>query len=175
MWEELARDDFWRPRLTPSWESTPWEKVLKALVVYRLVDPGSEWRLHRQWYDASALADLLDADFALAEKYTQYRCLDRLVEHKDALFQFIKLRWGKLFGVRFDALLYDLTSTYFESDTPRGAHDLHQYGSSWDKRGDCRQVVIALIVTPEGFPLSYEVLAGKRTDNGTLRDFLNLF
>lgn len=173
MWEELALDDFWRPRLAPSREGTPWEKVLKALVVYRLVDPGSEWRLHRQWYDASALADLLDADFALAEKNTLYRCLDRLLEHKDALFQFLKLRWGELFGARFDVLLYDLTSTYFESDTPRGADDLRQYGYSRDKRGDCRQVVIALIVTPEGFPLSYEVLAGNRTDNGTLSDFLD--
>lgn len=173
MWQELALDDFWRPRLTPSREGTPWEKVLKALVVYRLVDPGSEWRLHRQWYDASALADLLDSDFALAEKNTLYRCLDRLVEHKDALFQFLKQRWGELFGARFDVLLYDLTSTYFESDTPRGAEDLRQYGYSRDKRGDCRQVVIALIVTPEGFPLSYEVLAGNRTDNGTLGDFLD--
>jgi len=173
MWEELALDDFWHPRLTPSREGTPWEKVLKALVVYRLIDPGSEWRLHRQWYDASALADLLDADFALAEKNTLYRCLDRLLEHKDALFQFLKLRWGELFGARFDVLLYDLTSTYFESDTPRGADDLRQYGYSRDKRGDCRQVVIALIVTPEGFPLSYEVLAGNRTDNGTLSDFLD--
>ena len=173
MWQELALDDFWRPRLTPSREGTPWEKVLKVLVVYRLVDPGSEWRLHRQWYDASALSDLLDADFALAEKNTLYRCLDRLVEHKDALFKFLKRRWGELFGASFDVLLYDLTSTYFESDTPRGADDLRQYGYSRDKRGDCRQVVIALIVTPEGFPLSYEVLAGNRNDNGTLSDFLD--
>ena len=173
MWQELALDDFWRPRLTPSREGTPWEKVLKVLVVYRLVDPGSEWRLHRQWYDASALSDLLDADFALAEKNTLYRCLDRLVEHKDELFKFLKRRWGELFGASFDVLLYDLTSTYFESDTPRGADDLRQYGYSRDKRGDCRQVVIALIVTPEGFPLSYEVLAGNRNDNGTLSDFLD--
>ena len=147
--------------------------MLKTLAVYRLVDPGSEWRLHRQWYDASAMADLLDADFALAEKNTLYRCLDRLVEHKDALFQFLKQRWGELFGARFDVLLYDLTSTYFESDTPRGPEDLRQYGYSRDKRGDCRQVAIALIVTPEGFPLSYEVLAGNRTDNGTLSEFLD--
>jgi transposase len=173
MWQELALDDFWHPRLAPSREGTPWEKVLKTLVVYRLVDPGSEWRLHRQWYDSSAMADLLDADFALAEKNTLYRCLDRLVEHKDALFKFLKRRWSELFGARFDVLLYDLTSTYFESDTPRGAEDLRQYGYSRDKRGDCRQVVIALIVTPEGFPLSYEVLAGNRSDNGTLGEFLD--
>jgi transposase len=173
LWRQLALDDFWRTRLLPSREGTPWLKVLKTLVAYRLIDPGSEWRLHRQWFDASALADLLDTDFAVAEKNTLYRCLDRLVMHKDELFKFLRRRWGELFGAQFDVLLYDLTSTYFESDTERGAADLRQYGYSRDKRGDCRQVVIALIVTPEGFPLSYEVLAGNTADSTTLSDFLD--
>ena len=102
------------------------------------------------------MADLLESDFAPAEKNTLYRCLDKLVEHKDDLFKFLTRRWGELFGVTFDMLLYDLTSTYFETDEDRGPHDLRQYGYSRDKRGDCRQVVIALIVTPEGLPLSYE-------------------
>jgi hypothetical protein len=173
LWQQLELDSFWRPRLRPSREGTPWLKVLKTLAAYRLIDPGSEWRLHRQWFDASAMADLLDSDFALAEKNTLYRCLDRLVEHKDDLFKFLKRRWGELFGARFDVLLYDLTSTYFETDTERGAEDLRQFGYSRDKRGDCRQVVIALIVTPEGFPLSYEVLAGNTNDTTTLSGFLD--
>jgi transposase len=173
LWQQLELDSFWRSRLRPSREGTPWLKVLKTLVAYRLIDPGSEWRLHRQWFDASAMADLLDADFALAEKNTLYRCLDRLVEHKDELFKFLKHRWGELFGAKFDVLLYDLTSTYFESDVERGPEDLRQFGYSRDKRGDCRQVVIALIVTPEGFPLSYEVLAGNTADSTTLGDFLD--
>jgi len=173
LWQQLELDSFWRPRLRPSREGTPWLKVLKTLVAYRLIDPGSEWRLHRQWFDASAMADLLDSDFALAEKNTLYRCLDRLVEHKDALFKFLKRRWGELFGTKFDVLLYDLTSTYFESDVERAPEDLRQYGYSRDKRGDCRQVVIALIVTPEGFPLSYEVLAGNTADSTTLSEFLD--
>ena len=173
LWQQLELDSFWRPRLRPSREGTPWLKVLKTLVAYRLIDPGSEWRLHRQWFDASAMADLLDSDFALAEKNTLYRCLDRLVEHKDDLFKFLKRRWGELFGAKFDVLLYDLTSTYFETDVERGPDDLRQYGYSRDKRGDCRQVVIALIVTPEGFPLSYEVLAGNTADSTTLSDFLD--
>jgi transposase len=173
LWQQLELDSFWRPRLRPSREGTPWLKVLKTLVAYRLIDPGSEWRLHRQWFDASAMADLLDGDFALAEKNTLYRCLDRLVEHKDELFKFLKRRWGELFGARFDVLLYDLTSTYFEADTERGPEDLRQFGYSRDKRGDCRQVVIALIVTPEGFPLSYEVLAGNTNDATTLSGFLD--
>jgi transposase len=173
LWQQLELDSFWRARLRPSREGTPWLKVLKTLVAYRLIDPGSEWRLHRQWFDASAMADLLDSDFALAEKNTLYRCLDRLVEHKNELFKFLKRRWGELFGAKFDVLLYDLTSTYFESDVERAPDDLRQYGYSRDKRGDCRQVVIALIVTPEGFPLSYEVLAGNTADSTTLSDFLD--
>jgi transposase len=173
LWRQLELDSFWRPRLRPSREGTPWLKVLKTLVAYRLIDPGSEWRLHRQWFDASAMADLLDSDFALAEKNTLYRCLDKLVQHKDELFKFLKRRWGELFGAKFDVLLYDLTSTYFESDVERGPEDLRQFGYSRDKRGDCRQVVIALIVTPEGFPLSYEVLAGNTADSTTLSDFLD--
>ena len=172
LWQQLEFDSFWRARLRPSREGTQWLKVLKTLVAYRLIDPGSEWKLHRQWFDASAMADLLDADFALAEKNTLYRCLDKLVAHKDELFKFLKRRWGELFGAKFDVLLYDLTSTYFETDVERGPDDLRQFGYSRDKRGDCRQVVIALIVTPEGFPLSYEVLAGNTADSTTLSDFL---
>ena len=173
LWQQLELDSFWRPRLRPSREGTPWLKVLKTLVAYRLIDPGSEWRLHRQWFDASAMADLLESDFALAEKNTLYRCLDRLVEHKDALNKFLVRRWGELFGAKFDVLLYDLTSTYFETDEDRGPDDLRQYGYSRDKRGDCRQVVIALIVTPEGFPLSYEVMSGDTADSTTLSGFLD--
>ena len=172
LWEQLDLDAFWAARLRPSREGTPWLDVLKVLVAYRLIDPGSEWRLHRQWFDASAMADLLEADFALAEKNTLYRCLDKLAAHKDALFKFLVQRWGELFGAKFEVLLYDLTSTYFETDQERGADDLRQYGYSRDKRGDCRQVVIALIVTPEGFPLSYEVMAGNTADSSTLKDFL---
>jgi transposase len=174
LWQQLGLDGFWAGRLRPSREGTPWLKVLQTLVAYRLIDPGSEWRLHRHWFDASAMADLLNADFALAEKNTLYRCLDKLVEHKDDLFKFLVKRWGELFDAKFDVLLYDLTSTYFETDTERSAADKRQYGYSRDKRGDCRQVVIALIVTPEGFPLSYEVLAGNTADSTTLSGFLDL-
>jgi transposase len=173
LWQALDLDAFWSPRLRPSREGTPWLKVLKLLVAYRLIDPGSEWRLHRQWFDASAMADLLESDFALAEKNTLYRCLDRLVEHKDDLFKFLVRRWGELFGAKFDVLLYDLTSTYFETDEDRGPDDLRQFGYSRDKRGDCRQVVIALIVTPEGFPLSYEAMGGGTADSTTLSGFLD--
>ena len=165
-------DEFWATRLPPSRKGTPWLHVLQTLVAYRLIDPGSEWRLHRHWFDVSAMADLLGGDFTLAQKNTLYRCLDKLVAHKDELFKHLSARWGDLFDAKFDVLLYDLTSTYFESDTLREESDKRQYGYSRDKRFDCRQVVIGLIVTPEGFPLGYEVLAGNTQDSTTLGDFL---
>ncbi len=172
LWQQLGLDAFWSARLPASRKGTRWLHVLQTLVAYRLIDPGSEWRLHRHWFTSSAMADLLEADFALAGKDTLYRCLDKLLPHKDALMLFLKQRWGELFGTSFDVLLYDLTSTYFEADTLREAPDKRQYGYSRDKRGDCRQVVIGLIVTPEGFPLSYEVLAGNTADCTTLSDLL---
>ena len=142
------------------------------LVTYRLLDPGSEWRLHRHWFEHSAMADLLGADLELAEIHKLYECHDRLLEHKRALFTHLTQRWKDLFNARFEVLLYDLTSTYFESDPPFPEGDKRRYGYSRDKRSDCVQVVIALIVTPEGFPLAYEVMAGNTSDKTTLADFL---
>ncbi len=170
LWEQLRLDEFWSSPLSTSRQGTRWLQVLKTLVCYRLIDPGSEWRLHRQWFDQSAMADLLGEDFALVQKDKLYRCLDRLLPHKQAFFSFLKQRWQTLFNPRFDILLYDLTSTYFESDPPGVGK--RQYGYSRDKRPDCVQVVIALIVTPEGFPLAYEVMAGNTSDKSTLADFL---
>jgi transposase len=140
------------------------------LTAYRLIDPGSEWRLHRQWYARSAMGDLLGEDFAVAQSDTLYRCLDRLLAHKAALCSFLQQRWRALFEARFEVLLYDLTSTYFECDPPESGK--RRFGYSRDKRFDCVQVVIALIVTPEGFPLGYEVLPGNTVDNQTLPDAL---
>ena len=172
LYEQLGLEQFWGSRLPDSREGTRWRHVLLTLVVYRLIDPGSEWRLHRQWYEQSAMGDLLGADYALAEKNALYRCLDKLLEHKRALFTHLTQRWQDLFGARFEVLLYDLTSTYFESAPPENEQDKRRYGYSRDKRADCVQVVIALIVTPEGFPLAYEVLPGNTSDKTTLKEFL---
>lgn len=172
LWHQLQLNEFWGARLSASREGTSWYHILVVLCAYRLIDPGSEWRLHRQWYDRSAMGDLLDADFGLAAKDNLYRCLDRLVEHKAELFSFLQERWKDLFGLRFDVLLYDLTSTYFEIAPPESEGDKRQFGYSRDKRPDCVQVVIALVVTPEGFPLAYEVLAGNTSDKATLKAFL---
>ena len=113
----------------------------------------------------------MEADFAVAAKDRLYRCLDRIVEHKAALFQRLRERWQDLFHAQFDVLLYDLTSTYIEGEGERipGA----KYGYSRDQRFDCKQVVIALVITPEGWPLAYEVMDGNTSDRTTLRSFLD--
>ena len=172
LWDLLQLDAFWRVRLPPSREGTSWYHLLQVLTVYRLLDPGSEWRLHRDWFLRTALGDLLAEDFALVAKDNAYRCLDRLLPHKAELFTFLQTRWQDLFSATFDVLLYDLTSTYFESSPPFPEGDKRRYGYSRDHRPDCVQVVIALVVTPEGFPLAYEVLAGNTADQTTLKSFL---
>ena len=170
LWQRLELDRFWRERFEDARGDVPWEKVLQLLVVHRLVHPGSEYRLHREWFLGSAMDELLGVDFQAAGKDRLYRCLDRVLAHKDDLFVHLRRRWQDMFAAEFDVLLYDLTSTYFEGlcqENPKARH-----GYSRDGRGDCRQVVIALIVTPRGFPLAYEVMPGNTIDNTTLRDFL---
>lgn len=174
LYRQLKLDTFWSERLEDSRKGTDWTKVLQTLVCYRLIEPGSEWRLHRHWFDNSAMADLLDGDFSLVQKNTLYRCHDKLLEHKEALFSHLRERWENLFNPDFEVLLYDLTSTYFESDPDyeADAPGLKRYGYSRDKRSDCLQVVIALIVTTEGLPLAYEVMPGDTADKTTLKAFL---
>jgi len=171
LWRELELDEFWAERLVPSRKGTRWSEVLLILVVYRLLSPGSEWRLHRESYGRSALADLLGMDRVIDE-HALYDCHDLLLEYKTALFDHLVGRWRDLFNVNFDVLLYDLTSSYFEIEPPLDEQSKRQFGYSQDHRPDCVQVVIALIITPEGFPLAYEVLPGNTADNTTLRDFL---
>ena len=174
LWRELHLDRFWADRLPPSRKGTHWDQVLQVLVSYRLIAPGSEWNLHRDWFGRSAMADLLGSDARLAAAHKLYACHDFLLSHKDALFGHLVARWRDLFNAKFDVLLYDLTSTYFEinaSDVPEG--DKRRHGYSRDKRPDCPQVVIALVVTPEGLPLAYEVLPGNTADCKTLRMFLD--
>ena len=174
LWSELQRDQFWSDRLPVNRKGTRWDQVLQVLVSYRLMAPGSEWKLHRDWFGRSAMADLLGSDFRLAEPHKLYACHDVLLKHKANLFSHLVGRWRDLFNAKFDVLLYDLTSSYFEinaADVPAG--DKRRHGYSRDKRPDCPQVVIALVVTPDGLPLAYEVLPGNTADCKTLRMFLD--
>ena len=173
LWRELQLDRFWSDRLPRSRKGTRWDQVLQVLACYRLIAPGSEWKLHREWFGRTAMADLLGADFGLAEPHKLYACHDFLLTHKADLFSHLVARWRDLFNAEFDVLLYDLTSTYFEinaADVPEG--DKRRHGYSRDKRADCPHVVIALVVTPDGLPLAYEVLPGNTADCTTLRMFL---
>jgi Transposase DDE domain len=172
LWRELGLDRFWAGRLGASRKGTRWGQVLFVLVAYRLIAPGSEWRLHREWFERSALADLLGEDAGLSQIHKLYRCHDRLLEHKEAVFDHLVGRWRDLFNVSFDVLLYDLTSTYFEAAPPFPEGDKRRHGYSRDHRSDWVQVIIALVVTQDGLPLAYEVLPGNTADNTTLKDFL---
>jgi transposase len=169
LWQQLGLDEFWLQRLPQGREAVSWEKVLRLLVVNRLIDPGSEFRVHRQWYVDSAMDELLETSFVVAEKDRLYRCLDRVLEHKQELFVFLKQKWADLFSADFEVLLYDLTSTYFEGEMEQNPKARRGY--SRDGRPDCLQLVIALVVTPDGFPLAYEVMNGNTSDRSTLRDF----
>ncbi len=171
LWRELGLEGFWQQRLPAGREEVSWEKVLRLLVVNRLLEPGSEFRVHRHWFLDSAMDELLDVDFAVAEKDRLYRCLDRLLEHKQDLFVWLRQKWADLFHADFEVLLYDLTSTYFEGEMEKNSKAKRGY--SRDGRPDCLQLVIALVITPDGFPLAYEVMDGNTSDRTTLRSFLD--
>lgn len=182
LWDMLGLDDFWTRRLSPSRKGTDWLALLKAIVTYRLTSPGSELQMHERWLKDSAVEELFGPG-ALTGKSTLYSCLDRVLypleewkkprkertfSFKEDLFYFLRDRWTGLFGSTCDVVLFDLTSTYFEVDGTKALDsDLQRYGYSRDKRGDCLQVVIALVLTPDGFPLSYEVLPGNTNDRNT--------
>ncbi len=171
IWHQLALDAFWQARLPEGREAVSWEKVLELLVVIHLLEAASEFRVHRQWFLSTAMDELLNVDYAVAEKDRLYRCLDRVLEHKQDLFLWLRQKWADLFQADFEVLLYDLTSTYFEGameENPKAKR-----GYSRDGRPDCLQLVVALVITADGFPLAYEVMEGNTSDCTTLRGFLD--
>ena len=187
LWNRLGLDAFWAPRLVPGRKGTDWLAILKSIVLYRLTDPGSELRMHSQWMANTAIAELVGAG-ALSGRSTLYNCLDRVLwpfdewkkprgerrnSFRDELFKFLRGRWAGLFGSTCDVVLFDLTSTYFEVDGTKALDsELQRHGYSRDKRGDCLQVVVALVLTPDGFPLAYEVYPGNTSDKGTQMAFI---
>src|SRR5256714_2481707 len=170
LWQQLGLDEFWQQRLPEAREAVSWAKVLQLQVMNCLLDPGSDYRLHREWYVDTAMDELLETDFAVAAKDRLYRCLDRVLPDKQELFVWLKQKWADLFHSDFEVLLYDLTSTYFEGEMEQNPKAKRGY--SRDKRPDCLQLVIALVVTTDGLPLAYEVMKGNTSDRTTLPGFL---
>jgi hypothetical protein len=151
LWRELQLDQFWSKRLGSSRKEPALAKAgertgIRSCSCWLPIAcwrPGSEWRLHREWFRRSALADLLGEDAELAEIHKLYRCHDRLLVHKQAVFDHLTGRWRDLFNISYDVLLYDLTSTYFEADPPFPEGDKRRFGYSRDHRPDCVQILIA--------------------------------
>ena len=170
LWQRLGLDTFWAARLDATPAEVPWSRVAAVLAINRLCAPGSELAIEERWFTSTALDDLLAIPETAMHTDRLYRCLDLLLPHKGALEQHLKAKYGELFGATFDVLLYDLTSTYFEGAAASMLKAKRGY--SRDHRSDCKQVLIALIVSVEGFPLAYEVFAGNRQDRTTLEDIL---
>jgi len=160
LWKRLGLDEFWPGQLDREPAEVPWSRVAAVLAINRLCAPGSELAIEERWYPATALDDLLQIPQASLNDTRLYRCLDRLIPHKTELERHLRERYGELFAAEFDVLLYDLTSSYVEGAAAKDP--MLQRGYSRDHRPDCKQVVIALIVNAEGFPLSYENLTGLR-------------
>lgn len=171
LWGDLGLRQFWQSVLAHSPGDVPWDKVLERLVVNRRLAPRSELFVHEKGFPQTAMDVWLDTGARVADKDRRYRCLDRLLAHKSALEQHWAAKWKDLFGATVDLLRYDLTRTYFEGDVD--AVPKARRGYSRDHRPDGKQLVLALIVTPEGFPLTCEVFPGNRLDHTTLREILD--
>ena len=174
LWQRLGLDEFWQAQLDLDKEAVevPWSRVAAVLAINRLCAPGSELAIEERWYPTTALDDLLQIPQASLNDSRLYRCLDRLIPHKTELERHLRGRYGELFGAEFDVLLYDLTSSYVEGAAAKDP--MLQRGYSRDHRPDCKQVVIALIVNAEGFPLSYETFDGNRADVTTVEAVMRL-
>ena len=172
LWRRLGLDKFWEGLLDPAVADVPWSRVAAVLAINRLCAPGSELAIEERWYPTTALDDLLAIPEGSLNDTRLYRCLDRLLPHKTKLERHLRERYGELFGAEFDVLLYDLTSSYVEGAAEKDP--MLQRGYSRDHRPDCKQVVIALIVNAEGFPLSYETFDGNRADVTTVEAVMRM-
>ena len=168
--KQLGLHEFLRRTLPAGQAHVPWSLTALILVIGRLCEPSSELHIAENFYRQSALCDLLGVPLDKVDDNRLYRGLDALLPHKRALEVFLKERFGELFAIEYDLLLYDVTSTYFEGQAH--ANPLAQRGYSRDHRPDCKQVCIGLVVTRCGLPLGYEVFAGNRHDSTTLKEIV---
>ena len=170
LWQALGLDRVCEAKVPQGREDIPWATMAAILVIARLCEPSSELYIAENWYRRTALEDLLDVPAAQVNDDRLYRALDHLLPHKNALQTHLVERLGELFSLDYELLLYDVTSTYFEGQAER--NPMAKRGHSRDRRPDCKQVCIALVVTREGIPLGYEVFAGNRTDVTTVEEIV---
>jgi transposase len=170
LWRRLRLDEFFESTIDTDGADVPWSRVAAILAINRLCAPGSELGVEQRWYPSTALGDLLNIEEGKINDTRLYRCLDRLLSQKTKLEQHLKTRYGELFGAELEVMLYDLTSTYVEGAAV--SNPMMKRGYSRDHRPDCLQLVLALIVNPEGFPCSYEVFNGNRADVTTMEVIL---
>jgi len=166
----LGLDRFLGQKMDLGRAEVPWNLTAEILVVHRLLNPSSELSIAEGGYEKTALPELLGVPADKVDDNRLYRCLDRLLDHKEDLERHLKETLGKLFGLTYDLLLYDMTSTFFEGQSDK--NPLAQRGYSRDNRGDCKQVTIALVVSREGMPLGYEVFAGHKADVKTVEEIV---
>jgi transposase len=170
LWQALNLDTLLEDWLPQGREDVPWAKMAAVLVLARFCEPASELHIAEDWFRRTALGDLLGIADAKVNDDRLYRALDRLLPHKPVLEIHLQKRLGRLFGLEYDLLLYDITSTYFEGQA--AANPQAQRGHSRDHRRDCKQVLIGLVVSRDGYPLGYEVFAGNRNDRTTLAEIV---
>ena len=170
LWKRLGLEEFFAQHLDVDAADVAWSRVAAVLAINRLCAPGSELAVEQHWYPSTALDDLLHIGKGKINDTRLYRCLDRLLPLKSKIEQHLKQRYGELFQAEFDVLLYDLTSTYVEGAAEE--NPLMRRGYSRDHRPDCEQLVLALIVNPDGFPFSYELFDGNRADVTTVEAIL---
>jgi transposase len=172
LWKRLKLDQLFEGLIDESRADVPWSRIAALLAINRLCEPGSELAIEERWYPATALDDLLGIAEGKVHDNRLYRCLDRILPHKTKLERHLRERYGELFAADFDVLLYDLTSSYVEGQAEK--NPMMKRGYSRDHRPDCKQVVVALIVNTDGFPLSYETFDGNRRDVTTLEAVMRM-
>jgi len=170
LWRKLGLDEFFARQMERGREAIEWDVMSCVSTIARFCYPSSELAIAERWIDQTALDDILGIDLTKINENRLYRSLDEMLPHKQALGEHLKKKYGELFGSRFDLLLYDVTSTYFEGEAK--GNPQARRGYSRDNRPDCNQVTIALVATAEGLPLFYEVFDGNRTDVTTVEDIV---
>lgn len=170
LWRLLQLDEKFEQLLSAGREGVPWSKVAALLTIARFCEPASELHIEHTWYRRTALEELLGVPADKVHTDRLYAGLDRMLPHKEAIEKHLKERLGDLFDLRYELLLYDVTSTYFEGEC--AANSLAKRGYSRDQRPDCLQVLIGLVVTDDGLPLGYEVFEGNRNDSKTVEEIV---